>query len=120
MLGACQNLDVITGFRTVQQSEPATTNELQWGSAGGAGCIAAIVLILVPQGNPWAALTFFSPVVLGRVVPSVPLPLAWLMHLSVSIIYALIISKVVAGLTQQRAVLAGGVCGLVLYGINLA
>ena len=113
---------MIKGFEPPRPAEPETRNRLQWGSAAGAGIIAGVILLLVPRGSPWSALTFFSPVVLGRSLPAslgLPLLLVWIIHLLVSVLYGLIISRIVAGLTQQRAILTGGVAGLVLYVLNL-
>ena len=66
------------------------------------------------------AVTFFSPVVAGRTLSGQPLPLlvVWALHMGVSILYGLIVCRVVAGLKQARAILTGGLLGLVLYVIN--
>jgi hypothetical protein len=113
---------MIRGYEPYIPLEPEDKPGIQWGPAVGAGFIAGLVLLLVPRGSPWSALTFFSPAILGRSMSSMEVPLAitWVLHLVVSIIYGLIISRVVAGLRQQRAVLIGGVAGLVLYFANLA
>ena|SRR5438874_5091321 len=113
---------MIRGYQTIHPLEPETRG-LQWGPALGAGFVAGFVLLLVPRGSPWSSLTFFSPAIMGRTLPpdsSVPMILIWLLHLLLSIGYGLIISRAVAGLTQERAILAGGVAGLVLYLLNLA
>ena len=47
-----------------------------------------------------------------------PLGLIYLIHIAVSIVYGLLISRVVASLRQERAILTGGLAGLVLYVIN--
>jgi hypothetical protein len=103
--------------------EPEGDNRLQWGPAVGAGVIAGAILLLVPRGSPWSALTFFSPVIMGRSLPpgvELSLPLVWMLHMAVSIIYSLLITRVVAGLRQQRAILTGSLMGLILYVVNLA
>jgi len=87
----------------------------------GAGFLAGVVLLLAPRGSPWSTLTFFSPVVMGRILPpdmQMPLIITWLVHLGLSAIYGLSISRVVAHLTQGRAVATGGLMGLVLYLLN--
>ena len=44
--------------------------------------------------------------------------LIYLVHLLISIIYGILIARVVASLRQGRAILTGGLAGLVLYVIN--
>ena len=95
---------------------------MQWSAALGAGLIVGGVFLVVPRGNPWSSFTFFSPLIMGRTVPSsfqVPLFAVWLIHMGVALVYGLIISRIVAGLTQLRAVISGGVIGLLLYLVNL-
>lgn len=91
-------------------------------AALGAGFIAGMVLLLVPRGSPWASITFFSAVAMGRPVPpgvGLPLPVVWAIHLGVSIIYGLIVSWAVSTLSQGRAILAGGAVGLFLNIVNV-
>ncbi len=112
---------MIKGYVPRRLSEPVSEGRYRWGAAVGAGLIAGGVFLIVPRGNPWSALTFFAPVVLGRYVPGVagvPLLLVWLTHLAVSVLYGLVIARVAAGLRQPKAILAGGLTGLVLYGLN--
>src|SRR5256885_2175472 len=114
---------MIRGFEPNHPLEPESQHRMQWGPAIGAGLIAGRIFLVVPRGSPWSALTFVSPVVLGRDVPPamvMPLLLVWMIHLLVSIVYGLIISRIVARLTQGRAILTGGLAGLLLYVINLA
>ena len=59
---------------------------------------------------------------MGRMLPltgGIPLMLVWVMHLAISVLYALIISAIVANLHRERAILTGGLAGLVLYFLNL-
>ncbi len=112
---------MIRGFESPQMAEPEGGGRLQWGPALAAGFIAGFVLLLVPRGSPWASLTFFIPVVMGRSLPyavSIPLPVVWAIHLALAVLYGLFVSKAVARLPHQRAILTGGVCGLILYVIN--
>ena len=111
---------MIKGFETSQRLEPVAKSKLQWGPALGAGLIAGLILLVVPRGSPWSALTFFSPAVLGRNLAALGLPGAVRcgLHLLISITYGLIIARGVAGLKQGRAILTGGLLGLVLYVIN--
>lgn len=103
--------------------EPALPGRMQWGPALGAGLTAGATLLLVPHGSPWASLSSFSPVIMGRAIPAsagMPLLVAWLLHLGLSVLYGLIISRMVANLKQPRAIVAGAATGLVLYLLNLA
>ena len=111
---------MIEGFKSIQPLEP--TGGMQWGPAVGSGLIAGVVLLIVPHGSPWEALTFFSPDVMGRNLSASGLPMfaAWGCHLLVGILYGLVISRAVANLKQGRAILMGGLVGLLLYGINLS
>jgi len=93
----------------------------QWGPALGAGLVAGIILLIVPSGSPWASLTFFTPVVMGRKVPPgmmLPLPVLWVIHLAVSVAYGLLISVLVSKFRAHKAILAGGLVGFVLYILN--
>ncbi len=94
---------------------------MQWPAALGAGLIPGIILLVVPWGSPWSGLTFFAPVIVGRVVPptmNLPLPVVWIIQLGLSLVYGLIISRVVAHLRQERAIIVGGITGFILYLIN--
>jgi hypothetical protein len=113
---------MIRGFEPIRPAEPQEKGHLQWMPALGAGLIAGIVLLIVPRGSPWNALTFFTPTILGRVVPDrwdVPMLAVSVIHLGISLIYGLLISLTVIRVREMRAVLAGGIAGLVLYLINL-
>lgn len=95
----------------------------QWLPALEAGFIAGLVLMIVPRGSPWSALTFFAPVVMGRVVPEtagLPLIITKALHLILSIGYGFIISLIVMRITQMRAIIVGAIVGLALYFANLA
>src|ERR1041385_3605260 len=112
---------MITHFEPSYPLEPENPQRLQWRPAFLCGLIAGGILLLVPRGSPWSALTFFSPVIMGRALPAglqLPLLWVWLIHLAVSIVYGLIIARIIASLRQERAILTGGVIGLVLYVAN--
>ena len=112
---------MIRRFDTPISLEPENSGHLQWGPALGAGLIAGLVLLVAPRGSPWASLTFFSPMIMGRSVPPammLPLPVLWLIHLGVSVLYGLVISVAVSRLTSYRAILVGGAIGLLWYFVN--
>jgi hypothetical protein len=114
---------MIRGFQPPPLLEPQGGNRLQWAPALGAGVIAGAILLLVPRGNPWSPLTFFSPIIVGRAVPlstDYPLLFVWAIHLVVSVIYGLVISWAVASLVQPQAMLVGVLAGTGLYLLNLA
>ncbi len=112
---------MIHHFDPPQSLPPEHRHDFQWPAALGAGLIPGLILLIVPRGSPWSALTFFTPVVMGRTVPpqtGMSLGSSMLLHLAIAIVYGLIISRVVARVTQLRAVVAGGITGLILYLIN--
>ena len=87
-----------------------------------AGLIPGVVLLILPHATPWEGLTVFTPAIIGRQVPA-----SWgmnvfgvvVIHLALSLVYGLIISLSVMSARQMRALLVGGVVGLVLYALNL-
>jgi hypothetical protein len=112
---------MIRRFEPTALLEPEDGGRFQLGAALGAGLIAGLVLLIIPRGSPWAGISFFSAVVMGRAVPPgvvMPLPVVCLVHLLVAEIYAVIISWFVNNTTQGRAILAGAILGLVLYLLN--
>jgi hypothetical protein len=112
---------MIKGFEQTQVLEPEFRDRIQWTAAVAAGFIAGLVLLIVPHGSPWSSITFFSRIIMGRAQPVgvvLDLPVVWLIHLAISLIYAVIISLFLAHLTQARAILTGGLLGLVLYLLN--
>ncbi|PWU18364.1 MAG: hypothetical protein C5B50_09245 [Verrucomicrobia bacterium] len=115
-------INMIRGYQAPHPLEPAFPGRLQWGPAFAAGLAAGAILLLVPRGTPWASLSSFSPVIMGRAIPAtagIPLFLAWVIHLAVSVLYGLLISRVVVNLRQPRAIFAGALTGLLLYVLNL-
>jgi hypothetical protein len=112
---------VIRGYQQVRFLPPARGGQFQWLAALKAGLAVGLVFMLVARGNPWAGLTFSSPVVMGRLLPpaaGIPLAVAWLIHLLVSVAYGLVVSLVVAHLSRWRAILIGAAVGLLLYFLN--
>jgi hypothetical protein len=114
---------MIRNFEPTTVFEPEGKRQFQLFAAVGAALIAGLVLLIVPRGSPWSSLTLFAPVVVGRVVPAqfgISLPSTMLLHLAVSVVYGLAISRSVANVTQLRALVTGGAIGLVLYVINFS
>jgi hypothetical protein len=111
--------NMIQGFEATEPA-PVDRKGVQWGPAIGAGFVAGVILMLVPRGSPWASLTFFTPVIIGRNASQIGLGLgaAYTIHLALSIVYGLLISRTVAHLRQARAVITGGILGLILYVAN--
>jgi hypothetical protein len=113
---------MIRHFDQNEVMEPERHVQFQWMAALGAGLIPGILLLLAPRGSPWAGISFFSSVVMGRPLPAglvMPLPVLCLVHLLIAEVYGLIISACGTHLTQGRAVLTGGIVGLILYFVNL-
>lgn len=103
--------------------EPRDGGRFQLWAALGAGLIGGVILLLLPRGSPWAGVSFFSSVIMGRAVPAgvlMPLPIVCLIHLALAEVYGLIISWFVNNVTHARAFIIGVVIGLVLYLANLA
>ena len=112
---------MIEHFEPPQPLQSEDHREFQWTAALGAGLIPGVILLITPRGSPWSSLTFFNPTVLGRAAPTetgVSLEGSILLHLLVSLLYGLIIARLVTQFTQLRAVVAGGVIGLLLYLVN--
>jgi LytS/YehU family sensor histidine kinase len=112
---------MIKGYGSVHLFEPDEPSRFHIVPAVGAGLIAGAILLIVPHGSPWESLTFFSPIIMGRTIPGpleMPLLLVWILHLVVSSLYGLTISRVVATLRWQRAFFTGALAGLVLYAIS--
>lgn len=113
---------MIRGFHSAQPLEPEERGHVQWVPALAAGFIAGAILLIVPRGSPWSSVTFFNPVIMGRgLAPGFQMPLlaVWLVHLAIAILYGLVISRIIASLTQSRGILVGGLIGLLLYLLNL-
>jgi hypothetical protein len=113
--------NMIKGYEPPHVLEPQEPRRFHIGPALGAGFIAGVILLIVPRGSPWGSLTFFSPVIMGRTVPAtvqIPLLLVWILHLGVSLVYGLIISRLVATLRRRRAFVTGALAGLVLDAVN--
>jgi hypothetical protein len=112
---------MIKGYEPPHLLEPEEPGRFQLRPALEASLIAGVVLLVIPHGSPWSALTFFSPVIMGRTVPrtfGMSFVLVCIVHLAVSLLYGLIISRIVATLKRRPAFVAGALAGLVLYVIN--
>lgn len=113
---------MIKGFQPPPRNEPPVSG-FQWAPALAAGLIPGVVLLILPHASPWEGLTLFTPAIMGR-----QLPASWginvsgvvIIHLALSLLYGLIVSLTVMHVRQLRALLVGGVVGLVLYALNLA
>jgi hypothetical protein len=112
---------MIKGFEPPRQLEPVAEDRLQWVPAIAAGLIAGVILLILPHGSPWARLTLFTPAIMGRIVPvslGVSVFSIIVIHLGLSLIYGLIVSLMVITVREMRAVVVGGIVGLVLYCLN--
>jgi len=112
---------MIKGYEPPHLLEPEEPGRFQLRPALEASLIAGVILLILPHGSPWSSLTFFSPVIVGRTIPrtfETPFVLVCIVHLAVSLLYGLIISRIVATLRRRPAFVAGALAGLVLYAVN--
>lgn len=96
---------------------------VRWGSAFAAGVIAAGILLVLPWGSPWAGISFFSPIVMGRPMPpdlGISSFEAALLHLIVACAYSVVIATIINTFRPDRALLLGALVGIGLYGVNWA
>lgn len=95
----------------------------RWGKAIFAGLIAGFVLLVVNAANPWGPSGMINTRVMGRAVetgvrdPGFSIEAA-VLHLTLSVVYALVIIGLVYRLEATAAVLAGGAIGIGLYLLN--
>ena len=100
----------------------------RWSAAIKASLLAGSIIWLFPGGNPWTFALPSGAHIMGRPVSAdhsitflsseaVPADLG---HFAVSLVYGFVILAVVYKLRSWRAIVAGIVTGLVLYGINFA
>jgi len=97
--------------------------KLQWLTALKAGLATGGIFLIFPLGSPWSAMSLDSGAVMGRshsLHGSGSTVGTILLHLILAIIYTVIIASLVKRFHAWRAVVAGGVVGLLLYGVNLA
>jgi hypothetical protein len=113
------------GSRSIDSPRTAGDNRrrpMDWPAAVGSGLFCGVFLLFFPQGEPWAALTSFSPAVMGRSTE----PYGWggpgttALHLGLAVVYSLIIASVVRHFRHWRGVLMGAAVGLGLYLVNFA
>lgn len=114
---------MIRGFQPPPSDDSPAGGYFQWIPALAAGLIAGVILLILPHASPWEGLTLFTPAIMGRQVPA-----SWgmnafgvaVVHLALSLVYGLIISLAVMNIRQLRALLVGGVVGLIIYALSLA
>ena len=111
---------MVRQYEHIDPPDLENPGQVEWSKGIIAGLIAGLILIFVPQGSPWSGLAFSEPVVMGRNVPGMSLGLVWLIHLGLSVIYGLVICRVIATYRIRRALVMAGLTGIGLYVINLA
>jgi len=110
---------------------------LNWGTAIGAGIVAGVIATAVQialwwvflDALPWilyrdARLT--AAILMGQEVLPPPATFDWhvmlvatFIHFVISIMYSLILACLISRLGRMLSILAGGIYGLILYGINM-
>jgi hypothetical protein len=109
-------------YQDEAQAEREEGRALDFKAASLAGLIVGFLVVLFPRGSPWSGITFFSPTVMGRTMgePGGSFLMPLLAHLALSLGYAIIIGLVVQRLHRAKAVIAGGIVGVVLFLVNWA
>jgi len=93
---------------------------VKWLAAAKSGLLAGLLLLLLPQGVPWAALNFFSGAVMGRTSQSSGPDIGRIIiHLAISLMYGIIIAMIIKDMKSWWVIPFGGLIGLVLYFLNL-
>ncbi|MDX1582204.1 MAG: hypothetical protein R3338_01265 [Thermoanaerobaculia bacterium] len=108
-------------------------NRFLWGDAVTGGIVAGLVflvleMVMVPVfggGSPWGPPRMIAGIVMGQgVVPPpgtfalVPVVVAVIIHMILSIFYALVISFIIRKMNVGLAILTGAAGGFVLYLLN--
>jgi len=88
-----------------------------WGAALKSGALAGLIFLVIPQGSPWASMTFASGAVMGRPVPS-NVALGIVLQMVLAIGYTLLIACAARFVRSWRGIFVGGLVGLVLYFAN--
>lgn len=106
---------------------------INWKAAVWAGIIAGLIfmmleMLMVPlfmDGSPWGPPRMIGAIILGKGVLPPPatfdigvLMVAVMLHLALSIIYAIIIGFIVKNMSFMLALGVGAVIGLVIYFVN--
>lgn len=111
---------------TCNEGDPSFFRSVKWSKALQAGLLVGAVLFLLTRGIPWVGSGMINPGVMGRELPpsqeATPAFFfgVMILHLIVSILYALIIAPIVNGFRAMIAGVVGAVVGLVLYFLNYA
>jgi hypothetical protein len=110
---------------------------LNWGAAISAGIVAGIIATAVQIALWWVFLDALpgilyrdarltAAILMGEEVLPPPSTFDWhvmlvatLFHFAISIIYSLILACLISRVGRIPSMLAGGVYGLILYGINM-
>jgi hypothetical protein len=97
---------------------------VRWPIAVMAGLLVGTIFFLFSRGLPWASSGFVSPTLMGREIKP-PEEVSWslsvvviLLHMGLSVLYALMIAPAVNWIRGVPALFMGGLIGLILYGVN--
>ena len=99
---------------------------VQWKKALQAGLLVGSILFLLSRGIPWVGSGAINPAIMGREVLPGEDPggmgflTVFVLHMLVSVVYALIIVPIVHGFRHYLAGAVGAVIGLVLYFMSYA
>jgi hypothetical protein len=111
-----------------EQEQERFRRSHRWSAAIKASLLAGAIVWLFPAGNPWTSFSQRTGAqIMGRPISTEPITqLSWeavpahLGHFAYALVCGFIILGVVYRLRSWRAILAGIITGLVIYGINFA
>lgn len=106
---------------------------INWKAAIWAGIIAGLIfmmleMLMVPlflDGSPWGPPRMIGAIILGKDALPPPatfnlgiLMIAIMLHLALSVIYAIIIAFIIKNMTFEKALAVGAAIGLIIYFVN--
>lgn len=83
-----------------------------------AGLIGGGIMLVLPQGIPWAILSLGTLPIMGRPVPELGLPIVTLIHFGLALFYATILAPIARLGRAWRGLFVGAGVGIVLYVLN--
>jgi hypothetical protein len=123
----------LDGRFSMATQESSSFPDVNWEAAARAGLAAGLVYLawqmalypMVTGGSVWDVPRATAAILIGKGILATPATfnagvflVGLLLHLALSVGYALLLAAMIAGLNRGPALMSGGVFGLVLYLIN--